>query len=471
MHSSHRAYYILHDVDADTYSQHLIRADANIDLRYFFQPITLSPNDLSLHGPGPLDRSVIAGMLSDGTRAYLVEYRNARPLSSILMSPLSDCSARVKSALLFLTKSTNLNPQRARFNKPLTQYETTPGAVLQLSAGKIKLPNTMTKAISYAKEMPLPDFVKRVNQYVPLKLRKLVVWLIKQQMKSILIQKAAGLTFKAYSRIQQNNLNKKAEDLLTKKFNTNATVKEKNECSIANELLHERCDPQYGGKILTKQNGKLAQYLPCNVYATDDVNLVTKECTSCYTFLVEIEFSWMLKPLKESMNLDFIPEIYDAYVCRPTLNNKKTTYGYVTEKLDEKLSEYIKKDLSDDQCQNIALQLRDIFEKLDEIGVTHRNCNFNNFMLKLTENQVPKVYIINFEYCWFHPNDLIQCEFTTEYPHEDLWDMFSEQLAQLKLPRDTPYNYMNFLCKTITKPMTKTGFKILQFLNKNTYKS
>jgi hypothetical protein len=379
------------------------------------------------------------------------------------MSPLSDCTARVKSALLSLTKSTNLNPQRARFNKPLTRCETTPEAVLKISAGEIKLPNNMTKAISYAKEMPLPDYVKRIYQYVPLKLRKLVVWYFKMKITKILLTKAAGSTLKVYSRIQQNKLNKTAEDLLTKKFNTNATVKEKNECSIANELLHERCMPKHNGKDLTKQDENLAQYLPCNVYATDDVNLVTKECTSCYTFLVEIEFSWMLKTLKKDINLDFIPEIYDAYVCRPTLNNEKTTYGYVTEKLDEKLSDHIIRELNDDECENIARQIHNIFVNLDEINVEHRNCNFNNFMLKLTENQVPKVYIINFEYCWFYPNDLKQCEFTTEYPHQDLWDFWYEETSQQKM-RGISRNYINFLCNTLSKPMTQTSDKILNFL-------
>ena len=57
-----KAYYVLHDVSANTYSKHLIRADANLDLRRLFQPNSRG----ELKGPAWYNRSISRCSVNEG---------------------------------------------------------------------------------------------------------------------------------------------------------------------------------------------------------------------------------------------------------------------------------------------------------------------------------------------------------------------------------------------------------------------
>lgn len=114
MQSSHRAFYILHDVDDDTYSRHLIRAERDLDIRNLFI-MALNGN---LNGPTRWNRSIIqcpvdqnptllhTDALNTSTQQkvnyVLIRYKHATPLSSIQMVSRAKVGRNVKEALACL---------------------------------------------------------------------------------------------------------------------------------------------------------------------------------------------------------------------------------------------------------------------------------------------------------------------------------------------------------------------------------
>ena len=112
--SSHRAFYILHDVDDHTYSRHLIRAERDLDIRNLF----IMALNVNLNGPTRWNRSIVqcpvdqnstllhTDALNTSTQQkvnyVLIRYKHATPLSSIQMVSRAKVGRNVKEALACL---------------------------------------------------------------------------------------------------------------------------------------------------------------------------------------------------------------------------------------------------------------------------------------------------------------------------------------------------------------------------------
>ena len=104
--------------------------------------------------------------------------------------------------------------------------------------------------------------------------------------------------------------------------------------------------------------------------------------------------------------MDFVPRIYDAYVCfhggdgasaSSDVLNENVTYGYVMEKLDTTLFDYLSSPSTTDlSVLKVGKQLQNCFTKLDEHLILHRDLHLKNIMVKFDASDQPKVFIIDF---------------------------------------------------------------------------
>lgn len=96
--SNSKAYYLMHDVLANTFSSRLIRADRDLDLRRLFEigsPSRRSPKGLG--GPNRYNRFVTACRIGHSGKLFVVSFRHAVPV--VTMVSRDSTSAPVKKAL------------------------------------------------------------------------------------------------------------------------------------------------------------------------------------------------------------------------------------------------------------------------------------------------------------------------------------------------------------------------------------
>jgi serine/threonine protein kinase len=389
-----RVYYILHDVDAHTYSQHLIRADANIDLRYLFAAVnkrsipksglhtsrpppdsdfTARGNGTSFESRGPSvqNRSVTLCRLPNGVKLYLVSFKNARPLASIRMVQFETTCRGVQRGVRCAT---------SQLRGGLKYSAKTKGAIVGLTATGIGL-----------------ALLRRHLQ------KRTIV-------AELTLEQTFEQTYKTYNEIEDklarddtNHELKKESDEIIEKLNNLQVLKR--------ELLNSECfapltamlNKPLLGTALTLRQGCETTY-SSTVTRTPVHQIIVKNQPACYLFMNEIRCLTSLK------TTNYVPTILDAFVCMPPASpgeiNAQTTYGYVTEKNDYTLNSFLKRDSVDSKLLKfIAHQIIIILNLLDTNRILHRNFSTSTIMVNQISPDTIKVYITDFTKAWIRDDN------------------------------------------------------------------
>ena len=171
--------------------------------------------------------------------------------------------------------------------------------------------------------------------------------------------------------------------------------------------VRKGCEPKFKNETLTKGNvlgegqyGKVYAAVGKNGVVSDEV--VIKEQTAlCFQFYNEVG---CLDALRYS---SVTPKLYDAYICSPsspidTAENSQITYGYVMQKLESSLVDFINNtedNKLEDELDTIANRLYGIFVKLDDMHIFHRDLHLANFMITFEGGHrvnYMKIYVVDF---------------------------------------------------------------------------
>ena len=182
-----------------------------------------------------------------------------------------------------------------------------------------------------------------------------------------------------------------------KQKNMNTTCMETIKSQISSEnyttLWHARCFPMFNdAKVhISSVIGSGDYGSVWDVQGLEQGKIVIKEQKGfCYTFINEI------KCLEKLNDTGIIPKIYDAYICIHTEVDEQITYGYVMDKLDMTLFNFLIIQQPMSELQRVGTQIHNCLTILDQKMILHRDFNLNNIMLKRLPDKTNRVYIIDF---------------------------------------------------------------------------
>lgn len=352
------SYYVLNDVGAKTYSRHLIRADRNMDMRNLFTtklnsdlngpawwnrsiaqcPVDVNPALLHTRADAPSDKKSTLQHVN----YVLIRYRHAQPLSWIKMVSRDNTGSNVTEALRCLQSKLHGGIQ-------LTQQSGAVGLGLGLGLTATALHHHFNQN---HEKYPSP---KTVASPLP-----------------------APLTTR---QINLNNIS----------FNSLSTIR--------NERLVATCTPQYD---CTRLNKKHIPIRDDGITSVWDVNedfgkdkvVIKEQIGLCYTWLVEMKCCNILQYSNIS------PKIHQFYYCvnpqnLETVRNENVTYGYVVDKTNMTLSEFLTT-CSQPQLVNVGSQIFDRLKSLDVYNILHRNFTCDNIVINLLKQNNPIVLITEF---------------------------------------------------------------------------
>jgi tRNA A-37 threonylcarbamoyl transferase component Bud32 len=169
------------------------------------------------------------------------------------------------------------------------------------------------------------------------------------------------------------------------------------------QRVRVNCVPMFNETKLTK-NKIIGEGRYGKIYSVVENNfVVVKEQTAlCYPFYNEIDCLYALQ------KTGIVPILYDAYICsdppvRNATENSQIKYGFVMQKLDMSLVDFIN-EMDDDTLgerllDDIADKLNFIFETLDKKKIYHRDLSLANFMITHSSpdsSDVKHIYVIDF---------------------------------------------------------------------------
>ena len=173
--------------------------------------------------------------------------------------------------------------------------------------------------------------------------------------------------------------------------------------------LPQRCNAMLRGQNLIKERPSLdkGEYGEVwDVEGTYNDQIIIKEQTShCYSFIIEINC------LEKLQSTDYVPKIYDSYVCFPDANStsadvltETVVYGYVMEKLHMTLYNFLTSGFQKSVITHVAKEIAGCLKALDAAHIVHRDLHVKNIMLKFSDNirsnkstdKTPRVCIIDF---------------------------------------------------------------------------
>lgn len=347
-----KTFYVLHNVADNTYSSHVIRADRFVDLYDFFNErpqwynrSTFKCTFTNAHKPGHQHVTV-------------VYFKHAVPLETIHMVSRKNTSVNVQKLLKCVHRAQQLTGGEA-YNYKNAMKET--AAIVGATAGIIA-----AKA-GY-------DWYQR----------RVILNLNKQEREAY----NKGITDAAKT-IQklQTELNDTCFETVKRRFTEESLLATQNMLQIRNS-----CTISIQGTQLTKGDpiGKGTFGI---VYAIheDDTKVIKEQTGFCYLFFNEFV---CLQKLNDS---GITPKIYDAYVCLPhnkTINDVSQSdviYGYVMEKFDLTLLDFLKNEANKD-VDGYANQILTILKVLTRYKILHRDFLASNFMV----NNQGTIKIIDF---------------------------------------------------------------------------
>jgi tRNA A-37 threonylcarbamoyl transferase component Bud32 len=179
------------------------------------------------------------------------------------------------------------------------------------------------------------------------------------------------------------------EQVLQNQLNNKCFTTVKKLIGEKNTQIRQDCKPQTNNKII-KKGSELGYGQFGIVYSVEDTeDYVIKEQTGfCYMFINEIRCLDLLNKIE--IHNKIVPIIYDAYVCFPEtktqedVTNIEVIYGYVMEKMDETLHDYLLNYtshlLSETDLQELYIRITLICNVLDKANILHRDMTLYNFM-------------------------------------------------------------------------------------------
>lgn len=200
--------------------------------------------------------------------------------------------------------------------------------------------------------------------------------------------------------------NKKYQQHRQHQLNQNCLKSIKKKIGLENTNIRVSCQPQDKDKnVLTLNEPAFAKGALGEVFNTSNPEVIVKnQRATCSSFITEIDCFTLLN---ENTLLEdrIVPQLFDAYVCFDS--NKKIedvtyneiTYGYVMEKLDESLFDFVQKCdatvFKNKIVNEVVQQLMNMFAVLDKNNIKHGDLHVENIMVKHLDHGF-KLFLIDF---------------------------------------------------------------------------
>lgn len=355
-------FYVLTNVRDNTYSSHLIRDDAFVNLHHFFEIRPEWYNRSTF-------KCTFGGNMGAGANNLVVVYfKDATPVDAIHMVALKKASANVKKAMKCVHREKRLR-----------------------GGGVKKIETSCKKTSNYKKGMvgaaavvgtvglaALGRHLYLKNKTNTLDTGSQILQITTEEQKKLAAQQKFDKDCFAN----------------VKKLIGHANTQNKEDISLK---IRQDCTPKANTIDLVKGPpiGKGGHGFVYNVQDHNEYVIKEQQKGLCYTFINEIKCLEILQNLDKE---EIVPKIYDAYVCIPesktleNIENTEVTYGYVMEKMDKTLTLYLQNyvntddddeeqgKLSQDDLEKLCDRIILICTILDNFGILHRDMIFDNFM-------------------------------------------------------------------------------------------
>ena len=431
-------FYVLTNIRDNTYSSHLIRNDAFVNLHHFFEI-----------RPEWHNRSTFGGNMGAGANNLVVVYfKDATPVDAIHMVALKKASANVKKAMKCVHREKRLRgggvkkmetSGKSNYKKGMVGAAAVVGTVglaalgrhlyLKNRATPLAVPNLKSQpAGPNLKSQPAGPSVESQSQpagpSVESQSQQAVPGLESQSQQAVPCLESQpslkGFSSESHPTSQPRGTSSPAEvdqaTIVTDEQIMLERTRLNNKCfANVKKIIGERntqhtpqirnsCTAQFNETTLDRGPELGSGQFGAVYSVVGNANVVIKEQKGmCYTFINEIR---CLELCQNFNDTQIVPKIYDAYVCFPEhtkiedVTNIEVTYGYVMEKMDKTLYTYLLKYnnvdefdenfnshvLSDTAVGTLCGRITLICELLDSVNILHRDMTLENFMFDEQNN-------------------------------------------------------------------------------------
>lgn len=400
-------FYVLTNIRDNTYSSHLIRNDAFVNLHHFFE---IRPE---WHNRSTFKCTFGGNMGAGANNLVLVYFKDATPVDAIHMVALKKASANVKKAMKCVHREKRLRggvraietSGKSNYKKGMVGAAAVVGTVGLAALGRhLYLKNRTTPlAVPSLETQPAVPSVESQSQPAGPSSQSQPA---EHSLESHTTSQPRGTSSPAevdetkivtneHIMLERTRLNNKCFTNVKKIIgatNTQHTPEIRKSCEAKfNETTLER-----GQELGYGQFGAVYSVV-------GNENVVIKEQKGmCYTFINEIR---CLELCQDFNDTQIVPIIYDAYVCFPAnmtedVTNIEVTYGYVMEKMDKTLYTYLLEYnnvdpfddnfnshiLSDTAVDTLCERITLICEMIDSVNILHRDMTLENFMFDKQNN-------------------------------------------------------------------------------------
>jgi hypothetical protein len=360
--SNSKAYYLMHDVLANTFSSRLIRADRDLDLRRLFEigsPSRRSPKGLG--GPNRYNRFVTACRIGHSGKLFVVSFRHAVPV--VTMVSRDSTSAPVKKALRCYEKHL-----RGGLSRKKKAALATVGTVASLSATPFlirkMLDDTCSKGVNRNNEIQKRDYSLFENTQL-----NITSYLAAGEFGTVFHSENSGVVIKTSTTcytfmIEVNCLNiLKDSGIVPKLYDYHQGSR--------NAMNLDVLFPSFGNRVVSDSE--------------TDTKVVAKPDVPLYVLVIEKLDKNVLEYLKDG-NFGF------DLLNIPVQNRWSTIL------------------ITDYQLKKLAQKIITCLNVLDDHNILHRDFHLQNIMMKKADPVIDKdfpydVFIIDFGNAWIRTDE------------------------------------------------------------------
>jgi predicted Ser/Thr protein kinase len=380
--SNSKAYYLMHDVLANTFSSRLIRADRDLDLRRLFEigsPSRRSPKGLG--GPNRYNRFVTACRIGHSGKLFVVSFRHAVPV--VTMVSRDSTSAPVKKALRCYEKHL-----RGGLSRKKKAALATVGTVASLSATPFlirkMLDDTCSKGVNRNNEIQKRDYSLFENTQL-----NITSYLAAGEFGTVFHSENSGVVIKTSTTcytfmIEVNCLNiLKDSGIVPKLYDYHQGSR--------NAMNLDVLFPSFGNRVVSDSE--------------TDTKVVAKPDVPLYVLVIEKLDKNVLEYLKDgNFGFDLTKILFQ--------NHWKNII------------------ITDYQLKKLAQKIITCLNVLDNHKILHRNFKLENIMMKKADPVIDKdfpydVYIIDFGNAWIRTDEYsdssIKVYGSPAYPFSYYW--------------------------------------------------